>query len=63
MAATTPSMMAPRTPWRSISARPAAAVPPGEVTIRRSALAGMSSSRIRPAVPVTVVRIRARASA
>jgi len=29
MAATTPSMMAPRTPWRSISARPAAAVPPG----------------------------------
>ena len=35
-------MMAPRTPWRSISARPAAAVPPGEVTIRLSALAGLA---------------------
>ena len=33
-------MIAPRTPRRSISARPAAAVPPGDVTIRRRSRAG-----------------------
>src|SRR6476646_1785933 len=61
IAAVTPSMMAPRTPRRSISARPAAAVPPGEVTLRRRSEQARFSAARSSAVPPTVDRIRRRA--
>src|SRR5207342_952714 len=61
IAARTPSMMAPRTPRRSISAIPAAAVPPGDVTIRRRSAQAMFSVARSSAVPRTVERMSRRA--
>ena len=54
-------MMPPRTDARSICARPAAAVPPGEVTMRRRSEQLMPVSSSTLAVPTIVERISARA--